>query len=149
MNYFVYLSKAPFFSKTNHYQTTEEEWKVQQASHSAPWADFETDKFMLSVPTNWIYGYDYTHFDKLLTDYDLAVDGVRELGGYEAGTENKHVLFIQPDLHIKHSAYGTGYPQVNTIVNCNDNGPIGNGQSSHWMVTGSHFYPQVVLLLPK
>ena len=138
----VYVSgdvvKSPFFSKTSHHKTTEEEWK-EQASLTAPWADFETDKFMLSVPTSWIYGYDFEHFDKLLTDYNLAMDGVREMGGYEAGTENKHVLYIQPDLHIKHGAYGIGYPQVNQNIQCNDDGPIGNGQSSSWMVTGYLF----------
>ena len=50
-----------------------------------------------------------------------------------------NVLYIQPDLHIKHGAYGTGYPQVNQIIHCNDDGPIGNGQSSNWMVTGDLF----------
>ena len=130
--------KSPFFSKTSHHKTTDEEWK-EQTSLTAPWADFETDKFMLSVPTSWIYGYNYAHFKALLTDYDLAMEGVREIGGYEAGTENKHVLYIQPDLHIKHGAYGTGYPQVNQNIQCNADGPIGNGQSSHWMVTGISF----------
>ena len=130
--------KSPFFSKTSHHKTTEEEWK-EQISLTAPWADFETDKFMLSVPTSWIYGYDYAHFEALLMDYDLAMEGVREVGGYEAGTENKHVLYIQPDLHIKHGAYGTGYPQVNQNIQCNADGPIGDGQSSHWMVTGRLF----------
>ena len=43
-------------------------------------------------------------------DYDLAMEGVREMGGYEAGTENKHVLYIQPDLQ---------YPQVNQNIQCN------------------------------
>jgi hypothetical protein len=81
----------------------------------------------------------------LLTDYDLAMDGVREMGGYEAGTENKHVLYIQPDLHIEHGAYGTGYPQVNQNIQCNADGPIGNGQSNHWMVSGYLF----LLLLKK
>jgi hypothetical protein len=137
----VYVSgdvvKSPFFSKTSHHKTTEEEWK-EQTSLTAPWADFETDKFMLSVPTSWIYGYNYAHFEALLTDYDLAMDGVREMGGYEAGTENKHVLYIQPDLHIKHPAYGTGYPQVNQNIQCNADGPIGNGQSSNWMVTDAN-----------
>ena len=78
----------------------------------------------------------YAHFEALLMDYDPSMECVRESGGYEAGTENKHVLYIQPDLHIKHGAYGTGYPQVNQNIQCNADGPIGNGQSSHWMVTG-------------
>ena len=136
----VYVSgdvvNSPFFSKTSHHQTTEEEWEIQVKS-PAPWADFETDKFMLSVPKSWIYGYNYAHFENLLEDYDLAMDGVREMGGFEVGTENKHVLYIQPDLQIKHSAYGTGYPQVNTLIKCSTDGPIGNGQSDHWMVTNA------------
>ena len=52
----------------------------------------------------------YAHFEALLMDYDLAMEGVREVGGYEAGTENKHVLYIQPDLQ---------YPQVNQNIQCN------------------------------
>ena len=132
------IVKSPFFSRTSHHISTEEEWK-EQISLNAPWADFETDKFMLSVPTSWIYGYDYAHFESLLTNYDLAMDGVREMGGYEAGTANKHVLFIQPDLYIANSGYGIGYPQVNIEIRCDANGPIGNGQSPNWMVRGKSF----------
>ena len=132
------IVKSPFFSRTSHHISTEEEWK-EQISLNAPWADFETDKFMLSVPTSWIYGYDYAHFESLLTNYDLAMDGVREMGGYEAGTANKHVLFIQPDLYIANSGYGIGYPQVNVEIRCDANGPIGNGQSPNWMVRGKSF----------
>lgn len=136
--------QAPIFSMTSAHQTTEVEWESLRTS-AGPWADFETDKFLMQVPRIWIYNYGYASIKSLLEGYDRAMDGVTELGGYYGGFyKDKHVLYVQPDLHIKHGAYGTGYPQVNTLVRANagPGGALGplksggvNGKSTHWLVT--------------
>lgn len=41
--------RAPYFSAKNFHQTTAEEWLIER-NHPAPWADFQSDKFMLQVP---------------------------------------------------------------------------------------------------
>lgn len=49
--------RAPFYSNSSARQTTLSEWQNTERNHPGKWADFETDKFMLTVPTDWIYNY--------------------------------------------------------------------------------------------
>jgi hypothetical protein len=126
--------QAPIFSKTSLYTTTERYWNDVLREAPGPWADFQTDKFLLQVPRIWMYKLDFMHMDSLMTDYDLAMDGVSELCGYPPDRQNNYVLYVNPDLHIKHGAYGIGYPQVNEYVSASANGPapIGPvGASTH------------------
>jgi len=136
--------QAPIFSMTSVRQTTPSEWETMRTA-PGPWADFETNKFMMQVPRVWMYAYSFAHVKALMEKYDAAMDGNNELAGYY-GTgfhKDKHVLWIQPDLHIRHVAYGIGYPQVNILVNSNSQGhnlgprmdhadPL--GKSKQWMV---------------
>ena len=63
---------------------------------------------MLNVPSSWVYA--MADPATLMRDYDLAMDGAAEYQG--TGTmRNRVVLFLQPDLHIKHGAYGIGCGQ--------------------------------------
>ena len=134
--------KAPRFSFTSVFTTSSAEWN---AVRTAPgkWADIESDRFLLQVPSIWISGYDYNHMKTLLEGYNIAMEGMLEFGGF-AGSEfggfqkTTHVLYIQPDLQIKEVAYGTGYPQVNVNIRADANGPRADGpvgKSTHWMVT--------------
>jgi len=68
------------------------------------------------VPTSWVYAYDGP--TALLEKYNLAMTGIAEWGGYPPSLRAKggvHTAYLQPDVHIAHGAFGTGYPQVNTI----------------------------------
>ena len=67
---------APYFAATSLEQTTLQEWTDTERLHPGPWADFETDKFMMTLPTSWIYSY----ADPLtqLQDWDLAMEAVSE-----------------------------------------------------------------------
>ncbi|GMI38455.1 hypothetical protein TeGR_g13725, partial [Tetraparma gracilis] len=128
--------QAPIFSATSVKRTTEEEWN---AVRDAPgvWADFETDKFLMQVPRNWVYGLSYAHVSELMANYDKAMDGISQLGGYPIDKRNKHVLYLQPDLQIREVAYGVGYPQINQIVDSGDAGPEPKGTpgaADHWLV---------------
>ena len=108
--------RAPFFQRTNFRTMTNAEW-TSSRSLLAPWADLETDKFLLTVPTAWIYRFDDPV--SLLEAYDKTMDGVAEWSGYPPVLRERlgvHTLYLAPDVHIRHAAYGTGYPQVNTLV---------------------------------
>ena len=41
----------------------------------APWADFESDFYMQTVPTSWITTYDFDHFKNLMESRDMAMKG--------------------------------------------------------------------------
>ena len=106
--------KAPLFQRTSFNQMTNAEWKARRTA-PAPWADFETDNFMLNVPRSWIYAYDDP--EALMERYAKSMEGAAEWLGYPPAYRNRKVLFVGVDLHIKASAYGIGYPQVNTNYN--------------------------------
>jgi len=121
--------RSPFFSATSFHQTTLQEWTDTERHHPGPWADFESDKFMMQVPTSWIYN--YADPVTLMQGWDLAMDGFSELLGFPL-VRNRTVLYVQPDINIAHGAYGIGYPQVNQIYNPN---AATNGNSSHFFLT--------------
>jgi hypothetical protein len=124
--------QSPFFSATSTKQTTLQEWTDTERHHPGPWADFESDKFMMTVPTSWIYN--YADPVTQMQDWDVAMDAVSELLGYRPpyNVRNLPVLYVEPDLSIQHGAYGTGYPQINHGYN--PNSPT-NGNSSHFWLT--------------
>jgi len=116
---------------TSIHSTSATEWNNLRLS-SAPWADFETNIFLMQVPTSWIKDYDYDHIKNLLEGNDDALTSVSDLVGVPVEKRNKHILYLQPDLHIKHGAYGVGYPQVNQLMKSGPDGPI--AKPSHFFV---------------
>ena len=110
--------------------TTDEDWLARRTS-LAPWADFESDKFMMQVPSTWIFAYDDAR--GLVRTWDTCMDGVSEANGYPPYTRNKKVVYLIPDVHIQHGAHGIGYPQTNSVYNpatvLNE-----NGNANHWFI---------------
>jgi len=43
-------ARSPFFSATSFHRTSSPEWLNTERSHPGPWADFQSDKFMMQVP---------------------------------------------------------------------------------------------------
>ncbi|MCF7957686.1 MAG: M60 family metallopeptidase, partial [Phycisphaerae bacterium] len=121
--------RSPFFSATSTRQTTVHRWTKIERNYPGPWADFESDKFMMQVPTSWIYN--YADPVTLMQKWDLAMDGFSELLGLPL-VRNRTVLYLQPDISIAHGAYGIGYPQVNHGY---DPRASTNGNSSHIILT--------------
>lgn len=121
--------RSPFFSSTSHRQTTLQEWVDTERGQPGPWADFESDKFMMQVPTSWIYN--YADPVTLMEQWDSAMDGVSEMLGFPL-IRNRTVLYVQPDISIAHGVYGIGYPQVNQTYNPNSST---DGDSSHFFLT--------------
>lgn len=121
---------APFFSAKSWDATTLDQWQNVQRHHPAPWADFESEKFMMQVPTSFIYNYNDPV--TLMADWDARMDVVSDLVGYPH-IRNNHILYVMQDVRILHPGYyGIGYPQINTLY---DPTASQNGNSTHWFLT--------------
>lgn len=121
---------APLFSAKSWDATTLSQWQNVQRLHPAPWADFESEKFMMQVPTSFIYN--YSDPVTLMADWDARMDVVSDLLGYP-NIRNNHILYVMQDVRILHPGYyGIGYPQINTLY---DPYAVQNGNSTHWFLT--------------
>ncbi len=126
---------APFFSAKISDKTTLQNWLDVQRTNPAPWADFETDKFMMQVPRKWIYN--YADPVSLMADWDDRMDIVSKLLGYPAIRSNTN-LYLQVDVDIMYGFYGIGNPQINNTYNPAE---IGNGNKNHWFLNpGVNFW---------
>ena len=120
---------APFFSATAHNKTTLADWLATQRNNPAPWADFESDKFMMQVPSGFITT--YAEPVKLMADWDLRMDAVSKLIGQPL-VRNNNILYILTDTDIMFSGHGIGYPAINTTFDPNK---ATNGNEKVWYLT--------------
>jgi hypothetical protein len=119
---------APFFSAKSFDKTTLQNWLTVQRSNPAPWADFESDKYMMQVPRSWIYN--YADPVTLMQDWDNRLDVVSKMLGYPA-VRNNTILYLQIDVDIMFGGYGIGNPQINNTYNPNQ---VENGNKNHWFL---------------
>jgi hypothetical protein len=117
---------APFFSATSHNKTSLSDWLAMQRKNPAPWADFESDKFMMQVPTSFIYN--YVDPVTLMADWDMRLDAVSELTG-QPMIRNTTILYIQVDTDIMFGGHGIGYPAINSTFDPN---AIADGNNKNW-----------------
>lgn len=122
--------RAPYFSAKSFHQTTLEEWHDSERHHLAPWADFQSDKFMMQVPRNWIYA----HPDpvRLMADWDVAIDAQNDLMGFPR-LRGKETMYLQVDLIMRSSVHAPGYPAINTTDNPNNDR---GGYHGNYLVRG-------------
>jgi len=136
---------APFFRDDRVGTTSASEWEAELAVNPhartapAPWAEFETKYHLMQVPSTWIAAKSGAQVAKLMADYDKAHIATYKMFGHPIETSHRHILYLQPDLRIKHGAYGTGYPQINTVATVDSDGDGANprfrANPNHWMVT--------------
>lgn len=127
--------RSPYFSAKSFHATTLSEWKETERKSGAPWADFQSEKFMMNVPTNWISNLEDPV--TLMKDWDMAMDAMNDLMGYPP-VVGKETMYPQVDVILRASVHSPGYPSVNQKYDPNrDYG--GNG-SSH-LVTGPRHAP--------
>jgi uncharacterized protein (TIGR02145 family) len=120
---------APFFSAKSYDATTLSQWQNVQRHNPAPWADFESEKFMMQVPTSFIYN--YSDPVTLMADWDARMDVVSNLLGYPL-VRNNQVLYVMLDVHILYPGYlGIGNPQINNSYSPYD---VQNGNSQMWFL---------------
>jgi hypothetical protein len=108
---------SPYFSAKTFHTTMAEEWINTQRHLKAPWADFQTEKFMMNVPTDWIY--ELEDPTSLLAEWDLSMDATNELMGFPV-QRGKETLYAQVDLAIPYGFHATGYPAVNAWYDPNE-----------------------------
>ena len=126
---------APFFSATAHNKTTLAEWVATQRNNPAPWADFETDKFMMQVPTGFIYN--YADPVELIRHWDMRLDAVSDLIG-QLLVRNNTVPYLQIDTDIMFSGYGIGYPAINNTFD--PNAATDGNQKARYLNASSEFW---------
>lgn len=130
--------RSPFFSARSFDKTTLDQWRATERHHPGPWADFESDKFMMQVPTKWIYNYDDPV--TLMRDWDTSMDIVSELFGLPL-VRPKTVLYLQVDVIFRGSANFPGYPQSNFRYSP---AKAENGHSNHWLLKGPQSAGQTI-----
>jgi hypothetical protein len=106
--------RSPYFSSKSFHTTTLNEWLTIERHHPGPWADFQSEKFMMNVPTDWIYA--LADPVTLMAEHDLAMDGMNDLMGYPDG-KGKEAMYPQVDLSLRASVFAPGYPSVNMSYN--------------------------------
>ena len=125
--------RSPFYSKKTFHETSLSDWLEVERKHTAPWTDFETDKFMMQVPTSWIY--EFEDPKTLLEAWDKSMDAVSDLLGRPRITD-RHKNYLQFDVVIRGNAYHPEYPMSNTPYNPNAST---DGLPQHKILEGPQF----------
>ena len=126
---------APFFASTALNNVTLQQWQDIQRKNPAPWADFESDKYMMTIPTRWIYN--YADPVTLMKDWDSRMDAVSDLVG-RPRVRNNLILYLAVDTNLSGDGYSIGYPTGNNTI-----APASptDGNSKNWyLVPGKAFW---------
>jgi len=127
--------RSPFFSTTPYRPTTLAQWRDTERQRKAPWADFQSEKFLMQVPTSWIAKLDDPV--TLLADWDKALDAVTDLMGLP-NVWGREVQYSQVDLQNRGSAFFPGYPTCNDRY---DPKRDYEGHAKNYLVRGPQFAP--------
>ncbi len=130
--------RSPYFSARSFDKTTLHQWQKTERRHPGPWADFESDKFMMQVPTTWVSKYEDPI--TLMKDWDKSMDIVSELFGLPL-VRPKTVLYLQIDVIFRGTANFPGYPQSNFRY---DPYKAEEGNSNHWLLKGPQSSGQTI-----
>ncbi len=101
--------EAPFFSLKTFYETQDYEAEMNKPG---PWAVFESDNVMYTIPKVTITPGKYD-LKKALQDWDTSVKAVNSIL-VRAIIPDKHTMYMIADLDIRHSGNSIGYPMSNT-----------------------------------
>ena len=104
--------EAPFFSLKSFDTTADFEAELDKPG---PWAVFETDNVMWTIPKHSIVPGQYDLMQAML-DWDTALQAINTIMGREL-VSDKHNLYLIADVLIRGGAYSIGYPMSNTPLN--------------------------------
>lgn len=107
--------EAPFFSLKSFHETTDFEAELDKPG---PWAVFETDNVMYTIPKHSIVPGQYD-LKQTLQDWETAVRGINSILARQI-IPDKHNMYMIADLDIRFGAYSIGYPMSNTPLNYTD-----------------------------
>lgn len=106
---------APFFSMKSFYETPDFDAEMIKPG---PWAVFETDNVMFTIPKHSIVPGKYD-LKKALLEWETAVRGVNSILARQI-IPDKHNMYMIADIDIRFGAYSIGYPMSNTPLNYTD-----------------------------
>ena len=101
--------ECPFFSLKSFYETPDFNAEL---SKPGPWAIFETDNVMYTIPKHSIVPGEYDLM-QALQDWDAALQGVNSIMARQI-IPDKHNMYMIADITIRHNVYSIGYPMSNT-----------------------------------
>ena len=107
--------ESPFFSLKSFYETPNFNTEL---SKPGPWAVFETDNVMFTIPSHSIVTGQYDLMQTLI-DWDRALQGVNSIMAREI-VSDKHNMYMIADITIRHNVYSIGYPMSNTPLSFTD-----------------------------
>ncbi len=107
--------EAPFFSLKSFYESPD---FSAELSKPGPWAVFETDNVMFTIPKHSIVPGQYDLMQAML-DWETAVRGVNSILARQI-IPDKHNMYMIADVDIRFGAYSIGYPMSNTPLNYSD-----------------------------
>lgn len=107
--------EAPFFSLKSFYETPDFNAELDKPG---PWAVFETDNVMFTIPKHSIVSGQYD-LKQAMLDWEMAFRGVNSIMARQI-IPDKHNMYMIADLDIRYGAYSIGYPMSNTPLNYTD-----------------------------
>jgi hypothetical protein len=107
--------QAPFFSLKSFYETPDFDAELNKPG---PWAVFETDNVMFTIPKHSIVPGQHDLM-KAMLDWETAVRGVNSVLARQI-IPDKHNMYMIADIDIRFGAYSIGYPMSNTPLNYTD-----------------------------
>ena len=107
--------ESPFFSLKSFYETPDFN---EELAKPGPWAVFETDNVMFTIPSHSIVPGQYDLMQALL-DWDTALQGVNSIMARDI-VSDKHNMYMIADITIRFNAYSIGYPMSNTPLRFTD-----------------------------
>lgn len=107
--------EAPFFSLKTFYETPD---FAAELSKPGPWAVFESDNVMYTIPKHAIVPGQYDIRQTLL-DWETALRGVNSIVARQI-IPDKHNMYMIADVDIRTGVYSIGYPMSNTPLNYTD-----------------------------
>ncbi|MFN0083381.1 MAG: T9SS type A sorting domain-containing protein [Ferruginibacter sp.] len=104
--------EAPFFSLKSFYKTPD---FTAELNKPGPWAVFETDNVMYTIPKHSIVPGQY-NLEQTLKNWETAVRGMNSILARQI-IPDKHNMYMIADLDTRGAAYFPGYPASNTPLN--------------------------------
>ena len=131
--------RSPFFSARSFAPTSLAEWRNAERLQPGPWADFESDKFMMQVPAAWVRQLEDPV--SVMRDWDLSMDAVSELLGLPL-VRSKTVLYMQNDVLYRGTANFPGYPMSNDPYDPDKLAASASGATPlHYLLRGPQYSP--------
>ncbi len=130
--------RSPYFSAKSFHKTTGRQWREVERKHKAPWADFQSDKFMMNVPTSWIHKLEDPV--TLMQNWDKAMDAMNDLMG-QPRVAGRETMYVQVDLQNRNRNFATGYPTGNDRY---DPKTEYDGNRDYYLLRGPQFAPDYV-----